>query len=853
MEWHEVTVVPSLPEQLAPLGRLARNLWFTWHPEVIELWRRLDRDLWEEVYHNPVRMLGRVSQERLEEACLNESFLLQMDRVEDAFSQYMEARTPYSFHLDKNLDPTFRVAYFSMEYGLTEALPIYSGGLGILSGDHLKSASNLNLPIVGIGLLYREGYFGQYLNKEGWQQEYYVGNDYENMPIVQERDGDGKPVEFVQEIGGREVRVNVWRVQVGRVPLYLLNTNLRENRTEDREITAQLYGGDREMRIRQEILLGMGGVRLLGVLGVEPTVYHMNEGHSAFASLERIRRFVKDRGLSREAAFEVVKASTVFTTHTPVPAGNDYFAPGLMERYFRPFADQLGMPFHEFLGLGRQNPQSGQEDFCMTVLAIRLSDRRNGVSRLHQEVSRDMWRGLWPGFPLRDLPIGYVTNGVHIPSYISAEMGDLFTRYLGPSWIEDPDNQKVWERVERIPDTELWRTHERRRERLVNFARNRLRQCLLRRGAPPVEVQRAEEVLDPRALTIGFARRFATYKRATLLLRDPERLARILTNEDCPVQIIFAGKAHPHDNPGKELIKHIIHFARDPRFRDRVVFLEDYDAAVARYLTQGCDIWLNTPCRPREASGTSGMKAAENGVLNCSILDGWWDEGYSPEVGFAIGKGEEYADQHLQDEVESKALYNLIENEIVPMFYDRGRDGLPRDWVTKMKASMKILGRYFNTSRMVAEYTDKYYAKAMEKYRDLGADRAAKAQALATWRARVQGAWNELAVESVEPNQATDLAMVVGTCLEVKARIRTGSLAPNDLLVELYHGPMGSQGAIEKGAHITMTAGEMRDGAVTYAGCIPCNHSGRYGFTVRVLPHHPDLVHPYDGKCILWG
>jgi len=853
MRLHAVTVVPSLPEPLKPLEKLARNLWYTWHPEAVELWRRLDRDLWEDVYHNPVRMLGRISQEKLEELLVNESFLLQMDRLQEALDQYLEAKTPYSFHLDKNLAPSFRVVYFSMEYGLTEALPMYSGGLGILSGDHLKSASNLNLPIVGVGLLYREGYFGQYLNKEGWQQEYYVGNDYENMPIFQQKDARGLPLEVVQEIGGRPVRANIWRVQVGRVPLYLLNTNLPGNPKEDREITAQLYGGDREMRIRQEILLGMGGERLLHALGYQPTVYHMNEGHSAFVGLARIRRLVEEDGLTVAEAREVVKSNTVFTTHTPVPAGNDYFTPELMERYFRGFAEKLKISFHDFLGFGRQNPSNPQEAYCMTVLAIRLSNHRNGVSRLHQEVSRDMWRGLWNGFPLRELPIGSVTNGVHIPSYISSEMADLFDRYMGPRWIEDPDNQKVWERVERIPDTELWRTHERRRERLIAFARNRLREQLIRRGALPSELRDAENVLSAEALTICFARRFATYKRGDILFRDPDRLERILNDPQRPVQIVFAGKAHPQDMEGKAIIKNIIHFAQQERFRDRVIFLENYDINLARYLVQGADVWLNTPRRPLEACGTSGMKAVANGALHLSILDGWWDEGYRAGLGWAIGAGEQYLDTQYQDEIEGRNIYELLEREVIPLFYDRARDGLPRGWIEMMKRSMQELCPRFNSHRMIEDYVDEYYVPASRTYGMITRDDYQEARAYAAWKRKVWEKWPSVSVVRVDAPDQRD-KVPVHSAYHVQSRVQLGGLAPGDVRVEICYGPMDVQGELKASRAETMACHEeLGKGEYLYQGEISFRQTGQLGFAVRVMPDHALLVHPMDMGLVAWG
>ena len=853
MRYHTVTVVPSLPERLRPLQRLARNLWYTWNPEVIELWRRLDSDLWEEVNHNPVRMLGRISQEKLQELMLNESFLLQMDRVDEAFERYLEIKTPYSFHLDKNLHPSFRVAYFSMEYGLSESVPIYSGGLGVLSGDHLKSASNLSLPLVGVGLLYKEGYFGQYLNKEGWQQEYYAVNDFDNMAVSQEKDDQGHPIEFALEIGDRTVMVDIWRVQVGRVPLYLLNTNLPKNPPEDRAITAQLYGGDREMRIRQEILLGIGGMRALTRLGIEPTVFHMNEGHSAFAGLERIRRLVKEEGLSVEAAQEVVRSNTVFTTHTPVPAGNDCFSPDLMERFFRKHREELGVSMPQFLSLGRQNPLNDQEAYCMTVLAIRLSSFRNGVSRLHRQVSQEMWQAIWPGFSAKDVPIVAVTNGVHIPSYLSMEMADLFNRYLGPRWIENPDNEKVWERVQRIPDTELWRTHERRRERLIDFARRRLKQQLIRRGALPSEVKESEDVLSPEALTICFARRFATYKRGDLLFRDPDRLARILNNRERPVQVILAGKAHPQDVEGKAIIKNIIRFAQREEFRYRVLFIEDYDINVARYLVQGADVWLNTPRRPLEACGTSGMKAVANGALHLSTLDGWWEECYSPSRGWAIGAGEHYTDTAYQDEIENRALYELLEREVVPLFYERSRDGTPRGWIEMMKNSMLNLCPRYNTHRMLEDYVDQFYIPAFEVYQEIQKTEKKPAEALAAWKRKVRKKWREIAVVNLEtPQEGEEFA--VGTDFSVGAHIALGGLQPEDVQVGLYYGPLNADEELtETHTEVMRFESKIDDNKCLFRGTIPFRHTGKLGFAVRILPRHPLLVHPIDMGLVAWG
>ena len=602
------------------------NLWFSWNWEAVQLFIRMNPDLWEKSYQNPVLMLGSLSQEELEEAARDESFVANVNRVHRNLVDYLKA--PGWFREVHGEEKEFQVAYFSCEFGIDEGLPIYSGGLGVLSGDTLKSASDLGLPLVGVGLLYQTGYFRQVLSLDGWQQELYPDNDWYNMPVTIERDGQGKSLRIEVDMAGEKVRARIWRVQIGRVPLYLLDTNVKENAPRGREITGTLYGGDREMRIRQEILLGIGGVRALRALRIAPTVYHMNEGHSAFLALERIRAHMEEHGISYAEAREQVFASNVFTTHTPVPAGNEQFSTELVRQYLHKMAEKVGLPWQEFLALGQQ-VSSKSPDFGLTVFALRSAAHANGVSRLHAETSRRMWKDLWPDLPESEVPIHSITNGIHTRSWLSHEMGDLFARYLGPRFQEKPADYSVWDRVHTIPSAELWRTHENRRERLVFFVRKRLKAQLIRQGAGPSSVRAAEEVLNPEVLTIGFSRRFATYKRAGLLFRQPDRLIRLLDNPERPVQVVFAGKAHPQDLPAKEIIKSVIHFASDSRIRHRLVFLENYDINVARYLVQGVDVWLNTPRRPQEASGTSGMKAAANGGINVSILDGWWCEGYT--------------------------------------------------------------------------------------------------------------------------------------------------------------------------------------------------------------------------------
>ncbi|MDY7039781.1 MAG: alpha-glucan family phosphorylase [Chloroflexota bacterium] len=845
------SILPSLPARLERLRELAYNLWWSWNMEAIELFRRLGRDLWETTGHNPVLILGSIEQERLDKAARDEAFLAHMDRVLEKFDRYMQRQTTW-YQKKYGPSPESVIAYFTAEFGLTDCIPNYSGGLGVLAGDHLKSASDLGLPLVGVGLLYQQGYFHQYLSVDGWQQERYPENDFYTMPIQLEQHADGTPVVVEVDYPGHQVKAQVWRVQVGRIPLFLLDTNLEENSPEDRDITDQLYGGDTETRIRQEIVLGTGGIRALKALGINPTVCHMNEGHSAFMALERIRLLMEEHNLSFAEAKEAACAGNIFTTHTPVPAGIDMFPSHLMDKYFAHYYPDLDFSKEEFLAQGRVNPADVNEPFSMAVLALRLSSRANGVSELHGSVSRRMWKSIWPGVPEDEIPITSVTNGVHLLSWISHDVTDLFDRYLGPAWRDGQTNPEIWERVDEIPDEELWRTHERRRERLVTFARRSLRTQLAKRGAPPSEIEAAKGVLDPEALTIGFGRRFAPYKRATLILRDPERLARILNDTDRPIQLIYAGKAHPRNQPAKELIKQIVHLARSEDFRRRIVFLEDYDMCVARYMVQGVDLWLNNPRRFQEASGTSGMKATANGAINMSILDGWWDAAYQPEIGWAIGRGEIYQDHNYQDEVESNAIYDLLEKEVSPLFYDRGHNGLPQKWVAKMKAALKAICPYFNTDRMVREYTERLYMPGAQRYALLSADDMARAKALAEWKANLYQRWPEIRVVSIGTD--TPVEIKVGSQLQVQATIHLGDLKPEDVTVELFHGPLDVKGEIAPGGATVMSyAEEKGDSNYTFVGVITCRLSGRYGYTLRLLPHHEHLSDPYEPGLILWA
>jgi starch phosphorylase len=848
------TVLPCLPERLQPLHRLAYNLWWCWNADAVALFRRVNPDLFEALDHSPIRLLGATEQTRFEQLEEDDGFLAHMDRVAAALDNYLNARTWFQ---DTFADDTAaRVAYFSAEFGIHESVPVYSGGLGVLAGDHLKSASDLGLPLVGVSLMYREGYFRQYLNIDGWQQERYPENDFFSLPLILETHPDGSPILVSAPLPGRELYLKVWRIQVGRVPLYLLDANIPENRPEDRGITAQLYGGDQTTRIQQEIALGIGGVRALKALGKMPTVCHMNEGHSAFCGLERIRMMMEEHRLDFPAAFEAVKAGTCFTTHTPVPAGNDAFPMHMIEQYLGEYMQQMGVDRTGLAALGRQHPHNEGEPFGMTVLALKLANTSNGVSRLHGSVSRKMWHEIWPGLPTGEVPIASITNGVHTQSWLSPEIEHLYDRYLGVQWEEKPTDFAIWRRVEQIPDAELWRTHERGRERLVAFARQRLRAQLKRRGSPPSEVDAAEEALDPDALTIGFARRFATYKRGDLIFRNLERVTAILNNTTRPVQLIFSGKAHPRDNGGKELIARVVQMSRRTDLRRRVVFIEDYDMNVARHLVQGVDVWLNNPRRPLEASGTSGMKVPCNGGLNCSILDGWWCEGYDGDNGWAIGAGEEYTDLAYQDEVESRALYDLIEQDIAPLFYTRGSDGLPRGWIRRMKRSIMTLVPVFNTNRMVEEYAERCYVPSHRRFDRLAGDHLTAAKDLAAWRKRVGRDWSQVKVETVEA--PTGETHRVGGVFPVKVRVHLGQFTPDDVEVQLCHGVLDALGEIAEPRAMALHPeapfslnGTPR--SVTYVGKVPCFASGQFGFSVRVLPKHTDLPHLFEPGLVTWG
>jgi len=706
----------SLPRRINRLGQLAYNLWWTWNPEAQRLYSRIDLELWNATNHNPVLFLRRVERSYLNAATNNRYYLDFYDRVFRTFDQYMNAEETWFTRTYPELRNR-PIAYFSMEFGLHETLPIYAGGLGVLSGDHAKEASDLGLPFVAIGFFYSEGYFTQYITEDGWQEARYTRHPFEDLPVMPVVDEDGKPVTISVELPGREVFARLWEIHVGRAPIYMLDTNIDANSPADKALSARLYSSDLDLRISQEVLLGIGGVRALRIMGYNPAVWHMNEGHAAFLVLERLRELVEAGHPSTEA-YETVRSTNVFTTHTPVPAGNDEFALWLVDKYFSHMWPQLGLTRDEFVDLGRHTVNWG-DAFSMPVLALRFSQGRNAVSELHGNVSRRMWQFIWPEKRADEVPIIHITNGIHTSTWLARRLRVLYDRYLGSDWLEHADDPEVWELVNNIPDEELWALRKHLKRKLVAYVRERGRKMWAKGSSHPVQVLASGVLLDPYALTIGFARRFAPYKRANLVLHDLNRLLDIINHPGMPVQIIFAGKSHPDHEGGKLLIQEVYRAVKKAESGGRLVFLEDYDMNLARYLVQGVDVWLNTPRRPNEASGTSGQKAALNGVLNFSVYDGWWREGYNGQNGWAIGKDVDYDNPDLQDEADAESLYDILENEIIPLYYqERSADGLPGEWIGRMKESIRTLAPQFGMHRMVKEYVDRLYLPAMQK-RDL--------------------------------------------------------------------------------------------------------------------------------------
>jgi starch phosphorylase len=839
-------VRPSLPDALQPLVRLATNLRWAWDHPTQELFRWADPTLWEDTRGNPGALLGSLPPERVAALAADTAFLSQLSRVSDQLDAYLNA-PGWAGASDHEIPA---VAYFSPEFGISHVMQTYSGGLGILAGDHLKAASDLGLGMVGVGLLYRHGYFRQYLDANGWQRERYPDLNPHTLPL-RRLEHDGQPLLVDVDMAETTVRCHIWKAAVGRVPLLLLDTDVPANGPNDRDITDRLYGGDSEHRLRQEIVLGIGGVRALhlaielGAVEFTPGLFHSNEGHAGFLQLERIRRRTRDAGLQFDEAIESARADVLFTTHTPVPAGIDKFPIDLMRRYFSGFAQSCGVPFERLMAVGQSKGDPG-EPFNMAVMGLRLSARANGVSKLHGRVSREMFSSLWPETPPDETPITSVTNGVHALTWIGPEMTALYQRHLAPDW---PDNPDAWQRIERLNDDALWRTRERARERMVMRVRRAVRQQARRRGERSSALAWTDEVLDPETLTIGFARRFAEYKRGTLLLRQSERLRRLLQSTDRPVQLIYAGKAHPRDDHGKDLIRQLVHFSADPDLRTRLVFVEDYDMDIARVLYAGVDVWLNTPRRPHEACGTSGQKAVLNGALHCSTLDGWWDEMYDGENGFAIGGTDDHGDIEQQDAADAQSLFDALEHLIVPMFYDRSEGPLPRRWLARVRRSLLTLGPQVLAARMVREYATDLYAPLATRAAGLHADHHARARGLAAWRHRIDLAWPRVRILEVA---ADDSATAVGTTRQVRAGVDLGDLSSEDVRVELVHGAVDADGGIVAPRIEAMRTGAAPDPKAVYEAAFTCEASGEYGFTVRVVPLHPDLISPADTGKATW-
>jgi len=844
-------VLPNIPESLSFLEELSRNYWWSWELDAKELFRRIDWKLWENSGRNPVLLLANAPQRRLEELSKDPGFLDHQARVKELFEA--RVKTPFKGSPEGVYQKEGDIAYFSMEFGIHETLPIFAGGLGILAGDHLKAASNLGLPLVAVGLLYRQGYFHQRINKDGWQLEEYPDTDLYHLPLEKIRDEQGHDLMITIPGATEDIKAVVWKISVGRTPLYLLDTNLRENPPHIREITARLYVSESSVRLAQEILLGIGGVQALKAMGMQPRVFHMNEGHPVFSSLERLAQMMEGFGVDLRTAREIIPRTTVFTTHTPVPAGHDEFEPELVRPYLHQFAGRLGVSVDDIISWGQHEGAGLDSKFSMFVLGLRMSQYMNGVSELHGRVARRMWRNIWPERPEAEIPIGHVTNGIHIPSFVSRDNALFFQERLGINWHRYSRKGDSLSEIDGINDVDLWEAHKRCRNRLIEKSRLMLKNQCERRNAPKSVVEAAESVLDEDVLTIAFARRFATYKRANLLLRDLDRLNDILGNEERPVQIIYAGKAHPRDEEGKGLIRHIFKHASDERLRHKIILLEDYDIHMARLLVQGADVWLNTPRRPYEACGTSGMKAAVNGVLNVSILDGWWCEGYTKETGWAIGKGEDYEDHSDSDLIDSHALYNVLENEVIPCFYDRNGGSVPFRWVEMMKASMKMILSDFSSLRMVEEYERRFYAPASQSFGALLDQNGEGARNLADLRERYLSKWNDISISQPVCERDGSEPIRVGEEFPVTSEVHLGELRPEEVHVELYHGSVQSLDTISESHIELMTVREDRgNGSYLYSCNLTCAASGQYGFSARVTPRGDDLI-KYTPGFVTWA
>ena len=849
--FNKITVNPQLPKRIEKLSEISNNLWWSWNTEFLRLFKTIDNDLWETCKKNPVKFLKQVSQERLEAVSKNVEFLKEYDKLARQFEDYMNSKnTWFANNYPENKNDL--IAYFSAEYGLDRTIPIYSGGLGILSGDHLKSASDLGIPLVAVGLLYKNGYFHQKINGYGDQETEYINIELSNLPINPVKDKNGEDLIIYVKFPKRRLYLKIWQINVGRIKLYLLDSDIEKNNPEDRDVTLRLYGGDQEMRIRQEIVLGMGGTNLLTrALGLNPTIYHMNEGHSAFLILELIKNIIKEKQVSFDVARDIASSKTVFTTHTPVPAGNDIFPLDLVDKYFKDFWPRLGLDREEFLRLGMKPSQILEPGFNMGILALKVAGKKNGVSKLHGAVSRELFGDVWPDIAANESPITYVTNGIHTCSWLSPKLKELYNKYLMPYWQDNIHEDKVWEKINNIPDKTLWETHQDRKEKLLKLVKDNTTQRLRRSGYSYEEINEITSKLNPNALTIGFARRFATYKRATLIFKDLERITQILNNSEKPVQLIFAGKAHPADKEGQDLIKRIHEISMMPQFKGKIFLLENYNIAMSQYLVSGVDVWLNNPRRPMEASGTSGQKASVNGVINFSVLDGWWAEGYNQENGWTIGTNAEYNSYEEQDIADSQSMYRTLEDKIIPTYYNKNEEGISPKWIRIMKNSIISTGGKYSTARMLVDYTNNLYmplCNLTKKYYQ-NVDTVAEYN---LWKKNLYINWKDIKI--TQTNNLDNITIDAGNNIEVKCEVELPNVDLENITVECYYGKILDNGIVENVSIIPMklTGKDEENKKYEYTTKIELKTGGNYGYTFRVMPKHEMLLDAENLNLVKW-
>lgn len=851
-----LNAVSELPEKLRRLHDLSRNVWWCWQPEALELFRSMSPDLWEKCEHNPVFMVENTPPARLQALASDMTFVTRLNSLAEKFDAYMAQPLLSDTMQDGTVAVSAErpVAYFSTEYGLHESLQLYSGGLGVLSGDHLKSSSDERLPLVGVGLFYLNGYFQQTVDKTGHQNPQYPENHPSSLPLEAMLDDKGEPLMISLPLGTRTLYARIWKLQVGLIPLYLMDTNVPQNNDDDRRVTARLYEADRDVRMRQEILLGIGGVRMLAALGITPSVWHMNEGHSAFLIVERLRQHMKGDDLTLEEAKALVRSSCVFTTHTPVDAGNERFSVDLMGRYFQPYAEMLGLGWTEFLNLGRQDG-GDPNNFDMTVFALRMSSQANGVSAMHGMVSRRMWRNIWKGFTEAELPIGHVTNGVHTASYVGPAFRMLLNRYLGSGWLDLHPEDPAWNKVEAIPDDEFWAARRAQKQTLINALRERLPLCSAYADIPGEERTRWLSSLTQNTLIIGFARRFAPYKRATMLFADPDRLARLLNDPNRPTVLVMAGKAHPADSKGIELIEDVVRWSRDPRFFGKIFFVENYNLEVSRLLSRGCDVWLNTPRRPHEASGTSGEKVPVNGGINLSISDGWWVEGDNGKNGWTIGPKATYATLSAEqnDYADAESLYQILENEVLPLFFQRDSDALPHGWITVAKNSLQSLTAMYGCRRMVRDYMEKIYIPAARRGAVMDADRQAKARSVTAWQQSIPGRFNTTAIQSVELSGIDGDTIYCGKPFSVKLTLNPGDMNREELLVQFVLGVTDGMNFTEEPQIVNLSLTGEKDGMLVYEASCEAKANGLHAYGVRVVPFIDPLDNALRSGLVHWA